>query len=98
MCLENLDYDLIKINRFRIDMDVNDKSSSWKISDLHDYTRYVYGKEAIIEINTHNEEVNRLLCEVVFKELNTNPLILRLLDEDDDDGDEGDSGGLVYDL
>lgn len=95
MCLENLDFDLIKINRFRIDVDNNDKSSSWKISDLNDYTRYVYGKEAIIEINTHNEEVNQLLCEVVFRELNTNPLILKLLDEEVEEDDEG---GVVFDL
>lgn len=90
MFLDNIkDYKPIQINRFRIDIDENNLSSVWTISDLADDDRYRYRKEdAIIVINTNNSEVNKMLCEVIYRELNTNKELLELLDENTDDGDE----------
>jgi len=69
----------VKMDRFAKQEQTDYNGHACSITDLQDRTSFnPYGK-ALVTISTRNSELNEIICDLLFRELNTNKEWLELL-------------------
>ena len=71
----------VKMDRFKKSKQKTPDTVNFGISDLLNSNSYnPYGK-TLVTISTPNDKLNELICDLLFKEFNTNKEWLELLDK-----------------
>ena len=68
----------VKIDRFAKQEQTDYNGHACSISDLQDRTGNPYGR-VLVTISTRNSELNKLICDLLFREFNVNKNWLELL-------------------
>ena len=75
----------VKIDRFAKQEQTDYNGHACSISDLQDRISNPYGR-VLVTISTQNSELNKLICDLLFREFNVNKNWLELLNNPDEKG------------